>query len=116
MAIGSRIVERLTELHWERNDLMEKVDGLTPQALHNLIKRDSKRSEWDEAIAEAMGVTVLWLVYGKDTAYREGNVTVLTAAEKPAHGGLIAMRNTLAQREIAVLFFLPLASPPVDIR
>lgn len=55
-----------SELHWERRDLLERVPDLTPQALSNLIKRDSKRSEWDEAIAAALGVSVLWLVYGKD--------------------------------------------------
>lgn len=66
MNIGSRIQHRLQELHWERRDLLERVPDLTPQALSNLIKRDSKRSEWDEAIAAALGVSVLWLVYGKD--------------------------------------------------
>lgn len=66
MNIGSRIQHRLRELHWERRNLLERVPDLTPQALSNLIKRDSKRSEWDEAIAAALGVSVLWLVYGKD--------------------------------------------------
>lgn len=66
MNIGSRIQHRLQELHWERRDLLERVPDLTPQALSNLIKRDSKRSEWDEANAAALGVSVLWLVYGKD--------------------------------------------------
>lgn len=64
MAIGTRIVEALKERGWTRNDLMERVPNLTPQALSNLIRRDSARSEWDQAIAEALGVSVLWLVYG----------------------------------------------------
>ena len=66
MAIGKRIEERLARLGWRRNDLLNRVPDLTPQALSNLIRRDSVRSEWDEAIAEALGVSVLWLVYGRD--------------------------------------------------
>lgn len=65
MNIGKRIEERLKSLNWERRDLLDRVDGLTAQALSNLIRRDSKRSEWDEAIANALGIDVLWLVYGK---------------------------------------------------
>lgn len=51
MAIGKRITERLGQLTWERKDLMAKIPALSPQALSNLITRDSKRSEWDVAIA-----------------------------------------------------------------
>lgn len=69
MNIGGRIVKRLEELGWQRKDLLERVSDLTSQALHNLIKRDSCRSEWDEKIAEALGVSVLWLVYGKESIY-----------------------------------------------
>jgi hypothetical protein len=67
MNIGSRIVKRLDDLQWERRDLLDKVPGLSAQALSNLITRDSKRSEWDELIADALGVSILWLVYGKET-------------------------------------------------
>ena len=63
MNIGGRIQKKLSELGWERKDLLSKVPDLTPQALSNLIKRDSVRSEWDQAIADALGVSVLWLVY-----------------------------------------------------
>lgn len=66
MNIGGRIVQRLSALKWERKDLLEKVPDLTAQALSNLIRRDSVRSEWDEVIADALGVSVLWLVYGKE--------------------------------------------------
>lgn len=59
MAIGKRIEIMLTKLGWERTDLMGRVPNLTPQALSNLIRRDSKRSEWDEAIANALGVDVI---------------------------------------------------------
>lgn len=64
MAIGSRITQRPGDLNMTRNDLMDRVDGLTPQALSNLIRRDSKRSEGDTSIATALGVSVMWLVYG----------------------------------------------------
>jgi hypothetical protein len=67
MNIGKRIEQRLLDLHWERNDLLSRVPDLSAQALSNLIRRDSKRSEWDEVIAAALGVSVLWLVYGRDT-------------------------------------------------
>lgn len=69
MNIGGRIVKRLEELKWERKDLLDRVPDLTSQALFNLIKRDSVRSEWDERIAAALGVSVLWLVYGRDVDY-----------------------------------------------
>lgn len=81
MAIGKRIDARLQAVGWTRAQLMEKVFGLTPQALSNLIKRDSKRSEWDEAIAEALGVSVMWLVYGREENYQGGEVRILTARE-----------------------------------
>lgn len=69
MAIGKRIVEILDKRGWERGDLMARLPNLTPQALSNLIRRDSKRSEWDEAIASALGVSVMWLVYGSEAPY-----------------------------------------------
>lgn len=81
MNIGGRIVERLTELKWERKDLLERVPDLTSQALYNLIKRDSVRSEWDERIAEALGVSVLWLVYNKLPKTDEKSI----AAQEPSN-------------------------------
>lgn len=69
MNIGKRIEARLKSLGWERKDLLDRVDGLSAQALSNLIRRGSKRSEWDEAIANALGTNVLWLVYGRADNY-----------------------------------------------
>lgn len=66
MYLGKRIELRLNQLEWTRSQLLDAVDGLTPQALSNLITRDSRRSEWDVAIANALGVTLMWLVYGDD--------------------------------------------------
>jgi len=84
MAIGKRIVKRLVSLGWSRNDLMARVPDLTPQALSNLIKRDSARSEWDMEIAEALGVSVLWLVYGIDTTYQAADNVVRLEVREPA--------------------------------
>lgn len=66
MNIGKRIELKLSDLKWERKQLLEAVPDLTPQALSNLIRRDSKRSEWDIEIAKALRVSLLWLVYGVD--------------------------------------------------
>ena len=71
MNIGSRIQQRLNELGWQRKDLLSRIPDLTPQALSNLINRDSVRSEWDEAIAGALGVSVLWLVYNRSEEKNE---------------------------------------------
>lgn len=81
MNIGGRIVQRLKELGWERKDLFNAVPDLTPQALSNLIRRDSKRSEWDVAIAQALGVSVLWLVYGEATEYKQASASKIIVAE-----------------------------------
>lgn len=43
MALGKRIAQRLSELNWKRKDLLAAVPELTPQALSNLIRRDSAR-------------------------------------------------------------------------
>lgn len=73
MNIGGRIEKQLSALNWERKDLLARVPDLTAQALSNLIRRDSVRSEWDEVIADALGVSVMWLVYGKDEASHQAN-------------------------------------------
>ena len=104
MAIGKRIAQRLEALGWSRSQLMDAVDGLTPQALSNLITRDSKRSEWDEAIAQALGVSVMWLVYGRDDAYSHGSATVIEAQEaSPALRRLIAAASRLTRDDQLVL-------------
>lgn len=84
MGIGKRIKDTLEKRGLQRSDLMEKLPGLTPQALSNLIRRDSKRSEWDEDIAEALGVSVMWLVYGRQVEYDKANVRNLPAREPDA--------------------------------
>ena len=66
MNIGGRIQQRLEALGWKQKDLLDRVPGLSAQSLSNLIRRDSVRSELDVVIAEALGVSVMWLVYGDD--------------------------------------------------
>lgn len=66
MNIGGRIQQRLEALGWKQKDLLERVPDLSAQSLSNLIRRDSVRSELDVVIAEALGVSVMWLVYGDD--------------------------------------------------
>lgn len=63
--IGKRITDRMEKLGWERKDLLNALPELSPQALSNLITRDSRRSEWDEAIAKALNMHVMELVYGQ---------------------------------------------------
>ena len=64
--IGGRIQQRLEALGWKQKDLLDRVPDLSAQSLSNLIRRDSVRSELDVVIAEALGVSVMWLVYGDD--------------------------------------------------
>jgi phage repressor protein C with HTH and peptisase S24 domain len=64
MNMGKRIKLRLEELHWQQRHLLEKVPGLETGTLSALIARDSKRSEWSEPIAAALGVTHGWLTRG----------------------------------------------------
>lgn len=77
MNMGKRIDQRLKELGWQQVDLLNAVvpllkDGdrpLTAGNLWNMIDRDSVRSQWSEVIAQALGVTHSWLVYGTDPKF-----------------------------------------------
>ena len=59
MAIGKRTQERLDQLGWKPIQLWEKINDsipegethVSPQAIYNIIKRDSIRSELDTKIA-----------------------------------------------------------------
>lgn len=103
MAIGQRIKKRLEDLGWERRDLMERVPDLTPQALSNLINRDSVRSEWDMPIAEALGVSVLWLVYGIEEKYSTQAKVSDFPAREPAVDELLAAARNLSPEGIREL-------------
>lgn len=103
MALGKRIEQRLEALGWQRRDLLEKLPDLSPQALSNLITRDSVRSEWDLQIAKALDVSVLWLVYGIEQDYPSvasaPNVTALNVQE-PALMELMGIAGQLSERGI----------------
>lgn len=60
--MGGRIKERLDELRWKQRDLLARVPDLDPGTLSALITRDSKKSDYSEAIAEALGVNHRWLL------------------------------------------------------
>ncbi len=81
MNMGKRIASRLAELGWKQKDLVDKVPDLTPQTLSNLVSRDSERSKWEREIAESLGVTVEWLVYGDEAAISAGVVQMPEPAE-----------------------------------
>lgn len=105
MGIGKRIKATLEERGWERGDLMDRVPDLTPQALSNLIRRDSKRSEWDEAIAAALGVSVLWLVYGHEPNTRPGHFSAQEPAPLPwlIHKAVELLQSTSHDGQLVAL-------------
>lgn len=108
MNIGGRIVQRLRGLRWERKDLLNRIPDLTPQALSNLIRRDSKRSEWDLIIARELGVSVTWLVYGQpshgeyrsDLSNDEKHIlSAFRAADQEGKNALIFLAKTISPHE-----------------
>lgn len=63
MALGARIKEARGEL--EQGELCARVPGLTQQSLSALEKRDSKTSEFAPGLADALGVSLRWLLSGE---------------------------------------------------
>lgn len=73
MALGKRIEAERTGLGWTQQKLVDLVNqhlraederGLTQQALDRLEKRDSNKSEFAIRIADALGVSIRWLLDG----------------------------------------------------
>lgn len=64
MALGARIKEARDDLGWDQAALCARVPGLSQQALSNLETRDSKTSEFAVRIADALGVSIRWLLDG----------------------------------------------------
>lgn len=64
MALGARIREAREALGWDQSALCSRVTGLSQQALSNLETRDSKTSEYAIRIADALGVSIRWLLDG----------------------------------------------------
>ncbi|QZA80203.1 helix-turn-helix domain containing protein [Deefgea piscis] len=73
--MGKRIALRLTELNWDQVELCNRVEGLEPQALSAVIKRDSGRSKFAAGIAQAMGVDLNWLMTGEGKKETTGQTT-----------------------------------------
>lgn len=65
MALGKRIEQELARLGWKQADLSERVEGLSQQAISNLITRDSATSEFAIRIADAFSVSIRWLLDGQ---------------------------------------------------
>jgi len=120
MNLGSRIKKRLEQLGWERSRLIELVPDLTPANLSALIRRDSKRSEFDEEIAKALGVSLLWLVYGHDEEREPPRLEAMEA--RRAYGPpaltddeqllLTAYRAASDDAKSAVLIWAKSVTPP----
>lgn len=64
MALGARIKQIREQRSIEQQDICRKIPGLSQQALSNLETRDSKSSEFGVRIADALGVSVRWLLDG----------------------------------------------------
>lgn len=108
MGIGSRIKSRLDELGWERKHLYDALPDLTAQALSNLIVRDSARSEWDERIATALGVSVLWLVYGRETEYAKNDTNHQEFGHENKTGGVYHVNSPQMIEIVSLLRQLPI--------
>lgn len=73
MALGNRIKAARERLGWGQTDLLVRVNRLLPkgekeltqQALSGLENRDSNKSEFAVQIADALGVSVRWLLAGQ---------------------------------------------------
>jgi transcriptional regulator with XRE-family HTH domain len=63
MNLGARIKEVRERLNISQPELSRK-SGISQQALSNLEQRDSKTSEWAPHIADALGVSLRWLLTG----------------------------------------------------
>lgn len=104
MNMGKRIALRLAELKWDQVELCNRVEGLEPQALSAVIKRDSGRSKFAAGIAQAMGVDLNWLMTGegeKETTRQASNnypreiEIIISAALQAYHAG--ALSSALAE-------------------
>lgn len=67
MNLGQRIKQRREALGWGQQELCDKVPGLTQGNLSALEVRGSKTSEFAIRIADALSVSVRWLLDGTGT-------------------------------------------------
>lgn len=64
MNLGGRIKQELETRGIDQAEICAKVPGLSQQALSNLGTRDSITSEYAIRIADALGVSIRWLLDG----------------------------------------------------
>lgn len=64
MSLGARIKQQREALGWDQSELCRKVPGLTQQNLSAMENRDSDTSVYAVRIADALGVSVRWLLDG----------------------------------------------------
>lgn len=67
MNMGARIKALLQERGWKQSQLLERVPEMDAKALSALIKRDSRFSEYALGIAQALGVSLDYLIFGVGT-------------------------------------------------
>jgi SOS-response transcriptional repressor LexA len=116
MALGARIKDRLTEIGWDQVDLLAAVPDLNAGTLSALITRDSEKSRFSEAIAEALGVSHRWLLEGVQPKSRgAGSIDRGVASADsglPAVVDAAATPNRLKRRALGA----PNVEPAPDIR
>lgn len=62
--LGRRLGDHLAEIGMTQVQLAARVEGLTQQNLQAMISRNSKTSEHAVAIADALGLSIRWLLTG----------------------------------------------------
>ena len=65
MNLGGRVKQERERLKLSQPQLAAKVDNMTQQALGALESRDSKTSDKAPALADALGVSLRWLLTGE---------------------------------------------------
>ena len=68
MNLGGRVKQQRNLRDWGQQQLADKVGGLSQQALGLLESRDSKTSEFAVGLADALNVSLRWLLTGAGRA------------------------------------------------
>ncbi len=64
MNLGGRVKQERETRGWSQPQLASRISGLSQQALAALESRDSKTSEFAVGLADALGVSLRWLISG----------------------------------------------------
>ena len=79
---SSRLAEVLHELHITQTKLAERI-GVRKQAIQYLCANDDCRSKFAYEIAEALGVSIDWLMRGKGSKFLSDDQHPLYARQQP---------------------------------